>query len=68
MISNFSIKEEGFEVFNINKNKFYTNKLKIFNKILKKLTNNYQLLDNEYKIIHELRVFNEVIISTYKSN
>jgi hypothetical protein len=28
MISNFSIKEEGFEVFNINKSKFYTNKQK----------------------------------------
>ena len=52
MISNFSIKEEGFEVFNINKSKFYTNKQKIFNKILKKLPNNYQFLDYEYKIIN----------------
>ena len=39
------------------------------------LINNYyefwridRIIDNEYKIIHELRVFNEVIISTYKSN
>jgi S-adenosylmethionine:tRNA-ribosyltransferase-isomerase (queuine synthetase) len=54
MISNFSIKKEGFEVFNINKNKFYINKQKIFNKILKKIPNNYQFLDYEYKIINVL--------------
>lgn len=65
MISNFSIKEEGFEVFNINKNKFYTNKLKIFNKILKKLPNNYQFLDYEYKIINStLYTFHRDITSS----
>jgi hypothetical protein len=52
MISNFSIKNEGFEVFNINKNKFYTDKQKIFNLILKRLPNNYQFLNYEYKIIN----------------
>ena len=67
MISNFSIKEEGFEVFNINKSKFYTNKQKIFNKILKKLPNNYQFLDYEYKIINStLYTFHRDVTSSQK--
>jgi hypothetical protein len=52
MISNYSIKKDGFEVFDINKSKFYTNKQKLFNEILKKLPNDYHFLDYEYKIIN----------------
>jgi hypothetical protein len=52
MVSKYSIKNEGFTIFNINIKEFQKDNQKIFNSILKKLPNYYQFLDYEYKIVN----------------
>jgi hypothetical protein len=67
MVSKYSIKNEGFTIFNVNIKELYKDKKKLFNSILKKLPDGYQFLDYEYKIVNStVYTFHRDVTSSQK--
>ena len=64
---NFSLENDGFEVFKINVNRFKRNKRQIFKEILNRMPDNYVFLDYEYKIVNStLYTFHRDVTSSQR--